>query len=140
VSSDWPAALPHQVEYDIDPMSGRGNAERLLTPQGPTKGAGGLPSRRLSGKRVADSGSDSPFVICAHHGPTHTREDCRNSPMGRALLVLLDPHAIRHIRWRAKNHVITCLQSRTNVDAGSIVCIEIDLVKLDLPLRNDCCP
>jgi hypothetical protein len=59
---------------------------------------------------------------------------------GAALLVLQNPHAIRHIRWRAENHVITCLQSRTNVDARSVICVEIDLVKLDLPLRNDSYP
>jgi hypothetical protein len=37
------------------------------------------------------------------------------------LLVLPDPHAIRHIRRRAENHMITRLQSRTNVDAGAVV-------------------
>jgi hypothetical protein len=38
-----------------------------------------------------------------------------------ALLVLVDPHAIRHIRWGAENNVIPRLQSRANVDAGAIV-------------------
>ena len=38
-----------------------------------------------------------------------------------ALLVLVDPHAVRHIRRRAENHMITRFQSRTNVDASAIV-------------------
>jgi hypothetical protein len=36
-------------------------------------------------------------------------------------LVLVDPHAVRHIRRRAENHMITRFQSRTNVDASAIV-------------------
>ena len=57
-----------------------------------------------------------------------------------ALLVLLDPQAIRHIRGRAENYMITRLQPHTNVDTGAIIQVEIDLMKFDLPLRDDCYP
>jgi hypothetical protein len=49
----------------------------------------------------------------------------------------VDPHAITDIRRRAQNHVIARLQSCTDIDAGAIVQVEIDLPKFDLPLGND---